>query len=146
MEKTNNKLDSILTKGFIASLENYESSNDGNTLGDLYVCYNKENGLLNFFDDMEKPLHSINLKEENKASDWEKDNLSSIKRVLENLEKDGFFDKEFIFKPFTVSLTNESFIVSEELIFIDDETMKIDNDLWNKLDEELDIFLKDLMK
>ena len=142
-------LASVFQSGVIESLKNYEKSNDDNFLGDLYIYYNKDSQTLTFFDDIEKELLEIRLAEKNIAwkDDDSRDEIEfTAKEVLKKLEKENFFDKKFIHKPFSVSLVDSDFIVMEELIYLDDETLKIDADLWSNLDKELDSFLKELMK
>jgi len=132
-------LSSILESAVIESLNNYESKNDGGFLGDLYFCYD-ENTKLSIYDDMENLLNEISLQgDQNTIS-------NTFRQILQKLEQKHFFDKEYISKPFTISLIDEDFVTIEELIFIDDDTLKLEGDIWNSLDKELDEFLKDLMK
>ena len=48
-------------------------------------------------------------------------------------------------KPFSVSLTDEDFVVIEELLFIDDDMLLLDDPLLKDLDADLDKFLADLL-
>ena len=62
-----------------------------------------------------------------------------------SLNEKSVFDKIFIEKPFSVSLVNDGFDVVEELLFLDDDTLKLDDELWKDMDKELDAFLRDLL-
>ena len=119
------------------ALKNYQKLNLENSLSDLHIFFDEENDALTFFDDMENQLYSI---------DWnETDIASSLKKALQEQNKDGIFNQEFIFKPFSVNLIDENFLINEELIFIDDENIQLDNSIWTALDKELDDFFSDLM-
>ena len=48
-------------------------------------------------------------------------------------------------KPFSVSLTDEDFSVIEELLFLDDENLRLDDPLLKDLDADLDDFLAKLL-
>ncbi len=147
MSKINEALVPVLESAIKKSLKNFESVNKGNSLSDLYMRFDSENAILSVFDDMENKLTEINLeKQEDFSEDFETQLKETSLVVLQRLEKEHLFDKEYIFKPFTVSMVDDDFIVSDELIFIDDDTLKIDGDLLTNLDKELDDFLKNLMK
>ena len=137
-------LESALKKGLNA----FEAAASGNSLSDLYLHLDGENSILSIYDDVENKLHEINLEkeQENEPELFENQLIDTLKRVVASLEQQHLFNRDFIFKPFAVSIVDDDFIVSEELIFIDDDTLKLDGDLMTNLDRELDDFLKDLMK
>ena len=122
-----------------AVLKNYQELNPENSLSDLHIYSDEENEVLVFFDDMENRLYTIDWNESEKVT------ASSLRKTLQELEKEGVFNKEFIFKPFTINLIDETFFIKEELIFIDDENIQLDSDIWTALDKELDNFFSDLM-
>ena len=139
MKASVENLSPILESAIVESLSNYESNNDGSFLGDLYFRYDEDAGL-SIYDDMENLLNEIVLQGDQTAISH------SLRHILQRLEQEHFFDKEYISKPFTISLIDEDFITIEELIFIDDDTLKLEGDIWDDLDKELDDFLKNLMK
>ena len=139
MKASIENLSPILESAIIESLRSYESNNDGSFLGDLYLRF-EEDAKFSIYDDMENLLNEIVLEEDQTV-------VSQVLRhILQKFEQEHFFDKDYITKPFTISLIDDDFIAVEELIFIDDDTLKLESDLWNSLDKELDDFLKDLMK
>ena len=148
MKAVNKNLDSILRSAFVESLKNYEQANDGNYLNDLYLSYNADNHTLTFFDDVEKELFSLVLNDVSIAfgQDVLQEIKDTAKYVLKALKEERIFDKEFISKPFTISLVDSYFAVEEELFFLDDQTVKSGGDLWSNMNRELDEFLKNLMK
>ena len=148
MKIVNKHLETVLRSAITESLKNYEQASEGDFLGGLYLCYNADNQTLTFFDDLEKELFLLALHETPVA--WEYHPLQEIKNtiryVFKGLREERFFDKEFISKPFTVSLVNSDFVPEETLFFIDDHSMKSGGDLWSGINKELDEFLKQLMK
>jgi hypothetical protein len=140
MKIINKSLFPVLENAIRESLKNYESSNEGNSLSDLYLYHDKEEAKLSIYDDLENLLNEISLQRGDGI------NTATFRFVCQQLEQTHLFEKEYINKPFTISLIDESFIVLEELIFIDDDTLKLGEDIWVNLDKELDDFLKNLME
>ena len=149
MKTLNEELVPLLEAALEESLRVFESHNEQeSSLSDLYLYFDKENAVLIIYDDVENKLSEVNLeKEETKDSEnFEQQLRAATKSVLSRFEQNSFFEKEFIYKPFAVSMVDEDFIVSEELIFVDDNTLKLDGSLLSGLDKELDEFLKNLMQ
>jgi hypothetical protein len=148
MKNIREELIPILKTALEKSLNVFETTSSENTLSDLYVYLNGDTFILSIYDDVENKLHEVNLEKEQEDNPeyFEKQLINTLKQVLILLEKEHLFDKNFIFKPFAVSIVDDDFIVSEELIFLDDNTLKLDGDLLTNLDKELDDFLKKLMK
>jgi hypothetical protein len=148
MKAVNKSLEPVLRSAVAESLKNYARTNDGNFLSDLYLYYDAGNQTLVFFDDLEKELFSIHLHDTTVV--WGEDILQEIKDttryVLRGMKEERAFDKEFIYKPFTVGMVDADFIVEDELFFVDDRTHKAGSDLWPEINRELDEFFKNLMK
>jgi hypothetical protein len=130
----------ILEIAIRESLKNYESKNEGNSLGDLYLQYNNEDNTLIILDDMDNVLNSVQLSDNFPFS------ASLLRNVLQQVEKNNLFVKEYIVKPFAVNLIDKDFRIIEELLFLDDDTIKIseNRNIWPTIEKELDDFLIDL--
>ena len=137
----NKTLEPILEIAIKESLRNYESKNDGSSLGDLYLFHNNEDNTMVIFDDMDTVLNSVQLPEGCSFS------ISFLRNVLQQVEKNNLFEQDYIVKPFTVSLVDKDFMVIEELLFLDDDTIKLsgNRDIWSTIEKELDDFLKNLL-
>ncbi|MDR3339435.1 MAG: hypothetical protein LBT25_04960 [Candidatus Symbiothrix sp.] len=124
------------------SLDDYESKNEDNSLGDLYLYYDESENVLFIYDDMDILLNKVQL------PDNQSFNSATFRSLLQQPEMIALFEKDYIFKPFTISLVDKDFVVVEELFFLDDDTIKLDdvNEIWTHIEEELDDFLKDLIK
>ena len=128
------------------SIDRFSSENEENFLSDLYI-YLDEESALHFYDDLERELFSVSLdKESDESAHFEKQLSHTLQQVLRKLGEERFFDRDFIFKPFAVSLIDKDFIVSEELIFIDDDTVKLNGELLAGLNDELNSFFRELME
>lgn len=147
-KKSNESLVSVIGSAIRKSLVEFSSRGSENSLSDIYMRFDAENTVIHIYDDMESHLKQVELENvlENTPDTFEKQIIAASKIVLQALNKEGLFDKEYVFKPFSVNLVDEDFIISEELLFIDNDTLKLDDSLLGDLDKELDDFLKDLMK
>ena len=70
---------------------------------------------------------------------------ATLKAVLAVLVTKNVFEDPCFLKPFSVSLTDEDFAVIEELLFLDDENLRLDDPLLKDLDADLDDFLAKLL-
>jgi len=122
------------------SLKNYESKKEVNSLGDLYLYYDTDENVLFFYDDLENLLNEVQL------SQGEELSYSTIRFVAQQLNQSNFFDKNYIVKPFTISLIDKNFAVMEELFFLDDDTIKLEGDMWSDIEKDLDNFMKNLLQ
>ena len=108
-----------------------------------------ESGELQIYDDDEHLVEKIvifnwvNSNEEENA--FNKRVAASVKAVLTILSTKNIFDAPRFMKPLSVSLTDEDFVVIEELLFIDDDVLRLDDPLLKDLDADLDDFLANLL-
>lgn len=113
------------------------------------MCADAESGELQIYDDEEHLIEKIvifdwvNSNEEENA--FNKRVAASVKAVLTILSTKNIFDVPRFMKPLSVSLTDEDFVVIEELLFIDDDMLRLDDPLLKDLDADLDDFLANLL-
>ena len=149
MSANNAKVQSVIETTFTTALNKLIFSESGNCYSDLYVQADPENGELQIYDEEEKLL------EKTIIFDWvscpceddafNKQVISTLKSVLALLTAKKIFDNACFMKPFSISLTDEDFVVIEELLFLDDETLRLDDPLLKDLDADLDDFLAKLL-
>ncbi|WP_297902614.1 hypothetical protein [uncultured Parabacteroides sp.] len=143
------KVQSLIENAFTSAIEKLAKDESGNFVSDLYVQVDAENGELQIYDDEEHLIEKVvifdwvNLNEEESA--FNKRVAASIKAVLTILSTKKVFDIPRFMKPLSVSLTDEDFVVIEELLFIDDDTLRLDDPLLKDLDADLDDFLANLL-
>ena len=139
----------IISDLTIQALKSLGDDHAGSPLNDLFLQVDQQSGEVLVFDENEKPFGK------EVVFDWvlpdldEEDFYAKIvpelKKAVFLLDEKNTFDKIYIEKPFSVSLVNENFDVLEELLFLDDDTLKLDDELWKDMDKELDAFLKELL-
>jgi len=137
----NKVLASILEIALKESLANYESKEESNSLSDLYLYHDSEDNSLVIYDDTDHVLNKVELPDDRAF------NLTHILRqILQQAGKERLFNRDYIIKPFTVSLIDKDFVVLEELFFLDDDTIKINDAIWTNIEKELDDFLNKLLQ
>lgn len=149
MAENTMKAHSLIEKVFTSAIDKLNKDPEGNYISDLYVQIDKDNGELQIYDDEERLIDKVTIFDwANSDLDEEAFNkqvIASLKAVLTILSTKKVFDSPRLLRPLSISLTDESFIVIEELIFIDDDTLRLDDPLLKDLDEDLDKFLDDLL-
>lgn len=149
MAENTMKVHSLIEKAFTAAVDKLNRDPEGNYISDLYVQIDKDNGELQIYDDEERLIEKVTIFDwANSDLDEEaftKQAIATLKAVLTILSTKKAFECSRLLRPLSVSLTNESFIVIEELIFIDDDMLRLDDPLLKDLDEDLDKFLADLL-
>lgn len=149
MNAINAKHQSVIENAFISAIEKLTNEDTGNLINDLYVQVDCENGELQIYDDSEKILEKVvifdwvNSREDNVA--FNKKVVATLKAVLTILSAKNAFEHPLLMKPLSISLTNDAFIVTEELLFLDDDMYRLDDPLLKDLDEDLNNFLKNLL-
>lgn len=143
------QIQSILETLFMTAIDKMIKSVNGNYISDIYVQADLETGELQIYDEEEA------LVDKTVIFDWvnnteEEDVFARrvsdvVRSVLTGLVSKNVFDNPRFIKPLSVSLTDESFVVIEELLFLDDENLRLDDPLLKDLDADLDEFLSKLL-
>ena len=136
----NKQLASILEIAIKESLANYKVKDDGNSLSDLYFYHDSEDNSFVIYSDTELELNKVQLPDEQVFNI-----IHTLRQVLQQAGRERLFDRNYIVKPFTVSLIDKDFIVLEELFFLDD-TLKTGETIWKNIEKDLDDFLENLLK
>ena len=123
------------------SLTIYESKTDSNTLISLCFYHDPDDNSLMIYDQTNLFLNKIQL-----PGDHFFNLIPTLRNVLYHLKRERLFDRNFIEKPFTVSLVDKDFIVLEELLFVDDDTVRMNNISWSYIEKDLDNFIEHLLK
>lgn len=143
------KVQSLIENAFTSAITKLTKDESGNMTSDLYVQADAESGELQIYDDEEKLIDKVvifewvNNNEEEEI--FNKRVAASVKAVLTILSTKKVFDAPRFMKPLSISLTDEDFVVIEELLFIDDDMLRLDDPLLKDLDADLDDFLANLL-
>ncbi len=143
------QLQSVLESFFTSTIKKMLDDNKYADISDIYVQADPENGELLVYDETEKLVDKtiifswVKNTEEEEA--FNKRVATSVKKALNVIVTTGIFDNPQFLKPLSVSLTDDTFGVIEELLFLDDDTFRLDDPLLKDLDSDLDEFLAKLL-
>jgi hypothetical protein len=147
MSANNARVQSIIENTIFSAVKELTSKETGTILNDLYIQADAESGELQIFDEAEVLLEKVVIFDwvNSHEEGFSKKTGSMLKAVLVALTAKNLFNHPHFLKPFSVSLVDEDFRVIEELLFIDDDTFRLDDPLLKDLDIDLDNFLEDLL-
>ena len=131
----------ILDLAIKESLTDYESKEIRNSLGGLYLYHDIEDNVLVIYDDSDHVLNKVQLPDEQTFN-----LVHTLRQVLQQAWRERLFEKDYIVKPFTVSLIDKDFVVLDELFFLDNNTLKSNDLSWKNIEKDLDDFIKNLLK
>lgn len=115
------------------------------TVTDFHIKVNGENGDLTILDDDDKTLARVHIKEWEGCNDeavYEKE----LRNALGKMQEEGIFDSINIVKPYSFVLVDEEKEAIVDLLYVDDDTLILSEDLLEGFDEEMNEFLKHLLE
>ncbi len=149
MAASPSQIQSVLESFLTSAIQKMVDDTKLNDISDIYLQADAESGELQVYDEEE------NLVDKTIIFDWvnnsEEENVfnkrvaTAAKQALTTLSAKNIFENPRFVKPLSISLTDESFVVIEELLFLDDETLRLDDPLLKDLDADLDDFLAKLL-
>ncbi len=149
MNASTSKIQSVIENTFVSAVEKLTKDSSGNLISDLYVLVDKESGELQICDDTEKVWGKtvifdwVGSKESDES--FTKLVAATLKAVLTILSTKEAFNHPCFMRPLSVSLTDDDFVVIDELLLLDDDVYRLDDPLLKDLDAELDDFLAKLL-
>ena len=149
MSTNNSKVQTVIEAAFQTAIDRLAADTAGNLLSDLYVQVDQETGELQIYDEeehlIEKTIIYDWVNSQEAEEQFVKRVVGILKNVLATFATKNSFDAPRFLKPFSVSLTDEDFVVVEELMFLDDDLLRLDDPLLQNLDKDLDDFLATLL-
>ena len=149
MSTNNSKVQTVIEAAFQTAIDRLAADTAGNLLSDLYVQVDQETGELQIYDEeehlIEKTIIYDWVNSQEAEEQFVKRVVGILKNVLTTFATKNSFDAPRFLKPFSVSLTDEDFVVVEELMFLDDDLLRLDDPLLQNLDKDLDDFLAKLL-
>lgn len=149
MAASPSQIQSVLESFLTSAIQKMVEDTKLNDISDIYLQADAESGELQVYDEEE------NLVDKTIIFDWvnnsEEENVfnkrvaTAAKQALTTLSAKNIFENPRFVKPLSISLTDESFVVIEELLFLDDDTLRLDDPLLKDLDADLDDFLAKLL-
>lgn len=149
MSTNNSKVQTVIEAAFQTAIDRLAADTAGNLLSDLYVQVDQETGELQIYDEEEHLIEKTIIYDWVNSQEAEEQFIKRVvgilKNVLATFATKNSFDAPRFLKPFSVSLTDEDFVVVEELMFLDDDLLRLDDPLLQNLDKDLDDFLAKLL-
>ena len=141
-EQTQQMLDRAIRK--IA--DKFPASEEAEQLTDIHIRVTQDTGELMAFDDDDNEITRCVVEQwiENKDDDFYPQIAAILHKALERNRK--MVENMSILKPYSFVLEDDDKENQGELFVADDETVIINPELMAGLDEDLDAFLKDLLK
>ena len=126
--------------------DKFPSSEEANVMTDIHFRVTQETGELMAFDDNDEELNRCIIEDwiDNKDDDFFQQIPSVFRKCLDKMR--DTVENMSILKPFSFVLENDDKESVAELYLVDDETVIIDPDLMQGLNEDLDDFFKKLFE
>ncbi len=134
-------------KAAIAEMTRRFTTADTTTVTDFHFYVNSENGILTIMDDDETELSNVHIGEWEKIDDEHCNDIieNDIRAVLTDMQKSGTLDNMNVLKPYSCLLVDDNMETIVDLLYVDDDTYIINNDLLKGFDEEMNEFLNHLL-
>ncbi len=118
------------------------------TITDIHFMPKADSGELAILNDDDEELGQLVVAEwaDNVNGDWQDDVERYLRQALVNLQNSGSFDSLNLLKPYSFVLVDEDHETIAELLLVDDDTLLVNEELLEGLDQELDDFLKKLLE
>ena len=126
--------------------DKFPPSEEANVMTDIHFRVTQETGELMAFDDNDEELNRCIIEDwiDNTDDDFFQQIPSVFRKCLDKMR--NTVENMSILKPFSFVLENDDKESVAELYLVDDETVIIDPDLMQGLNEDLDDFFKKLFK
>ena len=131
------------------AISKYKLGEEKSVVTDLHLQPRQDSGELVVYNDDDEKIACTLIKE------WvgyaEADFLEQVEPILRDIlstmKEKGAFDKVSLMRPYSFVLVDYDKETVSELIIVDDEdTLLLNEELLKGLDEELDVFLKELLE
>ena len=124
------------------TIEKFPATEEATVMTDIHLRVTQETGELTVYndDDVEITRSVIEQWIDNKDDDFYHEIAPALRKSIEKHKQD--IEQMSILKPFSFVLEQDD----KEAVLVDDDTVIIDPDLMQGLDEDLNKFLEDLLK
>jgi len=144
--KANEQTLQQITRAIRKTAEKFPATDEASLMTDIHIRVSQETGEVMVYDDDDKEITRCVVEEwiGNTADDFYEQIVPVVRRCVDKQKK--LIEGMSILKPFSVVLEDDDKQTVAELYLVDDETVIIDPDLMQDLDDDLNSFFKKLMK
>ncbi|WP_071147030.1 hypothetical protein [Bacteroides ihuae] len=145
--KLSQQSQSLIESAIQKAVSKYTCNCDQTIVTDIHFQPNQNSGELIIFDDEDEELACITVDEwmTYESNDFNEHTERVLRTLLCKMRDAGTFENLTILSPYSFVLVDEDKETLAELLLIDDDTVLVNSQLLEGLDEELDNFLKDLL-
>lgn len=146
--KLSQQSQSLIESAIRRTLGKYSCGCEQTIVTDIHIQPNQNTGEFHIFDDEDKELAFARIEEwlTYEGDDFYECIERQLHQILGQLKENGELDKLTIIKPYSFVLVDEDKETISDLLLVDDDTLLLNSDLLEGLDEELDDFLKELLE
>lgn len=148
MAHSNERELQLLRKLFLA-LASEEAPLLTRPVNDLFLQIDCEEGELRIYDDQDELIahqEIFSWSDTGTIDEPATEAVETVRELVTRLEQKGFWSKEVFARPFSIELVRSDFSVIEELLFLDEDLVKLSSPLLDGLGKELDKFLGELLE
>lgn len=139
------KANKEIANALAEAIDNLKNDYAGSSLTDIYLVVDKDSGELSIYDDEENLLSQV-LVEAWVELDDDTEIENALSEVVTKFDDEDRFGELDLYKPFSISLADENFVVQKELLVIEDDSIvRLENDFMERIDKEFDDFLNKLL-
>jgi len=141
-EQTLQQIEYVISK----ITDKYPASKEAVLMTDIHIRISQETGELTVYDDNDEEITRCVVEQwiNNSDENFYEEVIPVLRKCIEKHRKT--VEEMSILKPFSFVLENDDKEAIEELYLVDDELVIIDPDLMKGLDDDLNSFLKNLLK
>lgn len=146
--KLSQQSQSLIESAIRRALGKYSCGCEQTIVTDIHIQPNPNTGELRVFDDEDKELSFVTIEEwlTYEGDDFYEYIERQLRLILGQLKENGELDKLTIIKPYSFVLVDDDKETISDLLLVDDDTLLLNSELLEGLDEELDSFLKELLE
>lgn len=146
--KLSQQSQSLIESAIRKAIGKYTCGCEQTVVTDIHIQPNQNSGEFYIFDDDDKELANVTIEDwmTYEGDDFCESIQRSLQTALYQMKEAGDFDKLTILKPYSFVLVDEDKETIADILLIDDDTLLVDTELLQGLDQELDDFLKELLE
>ena len=125
----------------------YSGEEDQLVTTDFYLQPLRESGRLSVFNDNDEEIASANIEEwkDYTADSFYNEVTEDLTTAIEAANAEGELERLAVWMPYSFVLVDEERETIADLLLVDDDTLLVKKGLLAGLDEELDLFIQELM-
>lgn len=146
--KLSQQSQSLIESAIRKAVGKYTCGCEQTIVTDIHIQPSQNTGEFYLFDDEDKELANVTIEDwlSYEGDDFHESIERHLQSILCKMKEAGEFDNLTIMKPYSFVLIDDEKETIADILLIDDDTLLVNTELLQGLDQELDDFLKDLLE